>query len=429
MTSALFFIIRCVAILILLQSIVSSMNDGVTLRDVSFWGGILLFLAVSYLYEKKRKMFSVGFLYYFIVVFLANLWGPYRYIKDAYILSLNEVKPNDHYWIFFTITSIVSLLILIYLLCVPANKSLECLSLDTSKLQLKQLYISMLMVFPVWYVSSNEVMWFALVFFTSYFIVVFFQFPKERRNKYLIGGVILSLFVIFKVASTRFIFVKYALPLLLFVIYKYSFPYKKKIDFKYVRLFLVGVIVLLVYGVISEINKLSVLKGDVDVATQLISAFASWDMVTYWIDRQLYRIVTIWTILGGNIIDYVHVHGFMYGLTFIKPLSIFFGFEYISLPLIVADIIGASYAQPGIVAEGYANFGIIGGVINCFIIFVLAELLWNFFRRNNNIFLFLIYIVCFSQTILDGGTINSVLFLLVLGYISFHLLDFIKKRK
>ncbi len=50
------------------------------------------------------------------------------------------------------------------------------------------------------------------------------------------------------------------------------------------------------------------------------------------------------------------VHGFFHGITYVKSFAGYFGFEYVSLPLLSAKYISASYAQPGLIAEGYANF-------------------------------------------------------------------------
>lgn len=430
MSATLFFLTRLVTLVILLQSFIFAISENsVSLRDVSFWFITLAVLWVSFLYEKKRKLFLIGYVYYYIVIFLSNIWAPYRYINDSYIQSLNEVKPNDHYWIFFAISAGATVLILIYLLSISKNRSIGKFKITTNKAQLSRMFYSMLLIIPIWLASSSEVIRFVLVFFTSYFIVVFLQYPSWRRQKMLIAGVCISVFVILQVAGMRFVFVKYALPLVFYFILRCSFLYENKIRLKYLGVFFAGVAVVLIYGVISEISKLSALKGNLDVLSQLVTAFASIDTLGYWIDRQLYRVISIWTILGGNIIDYVHMYGYMFGLTYIKALSVFFGFEYISLPLIAADIIGASYAQPGIVAEGYANFGIIGGILNTASIFFIMEYFWDNFRKNNNVFFFLVYITCFSQSIMDGGSINSVMFLFLLGYFSFHVLDLFKLIK
>lgn len=174
-------------------------------------------------------------------------------------------------------------------------------------------------------------------------------------------------------------------------------------------------------------NKLS--KEGVTLSVDLLYTFASFDTLSYWVDRQIYRIISIWVVLSGNVIEYVNHHGFFYGLTYIKFLASWGGFPYISLPLISAEIIGASYAQPGAVAEGYANFGIIGGAINCFVIFLMAELYLDLYLRKRTILSMLFLFVVFCQVLIDGGTANSVLFLTILGYMSFNSYKIFKTKK
>lgn len=124
--------------------------------------------------------------------------------------------------------------------------------------------------------------------------------------------------------------------------------------------------------------------------------------------NQFYRIFGIWTELGGNIIDFVHKNGFFYGITYVKFLAPYFGFEYVSLPAISARYIQASYAQPGLIAEGYANFGIIG--IGCKYVdsFLLAEYFLDLFLKKRVDYQLSDDNSC-REVLLDGGTINSII--------------------
>ena len=69
----------------------------------------------------------------------------------------------------------------------------------------------------------------------------------------------------------------------------------------------------------------------------------------------------------------------------------------------------ASYAQPGLLAEGYANFGIIGAVVNLLIPFVLAELFLDIFLKKRDGFSICLMTIPFVKVLLDGGTINSII--------------------
>jgi hypothetical protein len=126
--------------------------------------------------------------------------------------------------------------------------------------------------------------------------------------------------------------------------------------------------------------------------------------------RQVYRLFGIWTELGGNIIQHVKVNGFFYGITYVKSFANYFGFDYVSLPLLSAKYISASYAQPGLIAEGYANFGVAGAVLNMLIPFAIAELCLTWFLKKRDPLSICMLTVPFVKILCDGGTINYVVF-------------------
>lgn len=85
-----------------------------------------------------------------------------------------------------------------------------------------------------------------------------------------------------------------------------------------------------------------------------------------------------------------------------KELCTYIRFDYVSLPLISANMIGADYAQPGLVAEGYANWGIYGAIINMIFVFSLQSYCLIIFTKT----IYLKFVTLywnFSQVLLDGG--------------------------
>lgn len=78
-----------------------------------------------------------------------------------------------------------------------------------------------------------------------------------------------------------------------------------------------------------------------------------------------------------------------------------------SLPLLSAKYISASYAQPGLIAEGYANFGVVGAVINMLIPFAIAEGSLTYFLKKRNVLALCILSVPYTKLLFDGGTINN----------------------
>ena len=94
---------------------------------------------------------------------------------------------------------------------------------------------------------------------------------------------------------------------------------------------LLGIIAVLLYGMLSEIVKLNrYWNGNYNLLYELTNFQSYIDFGA----NQFYRIFGIWTELGGNIIDFVHKNGFFYGITYVKFLAPYFGFEYVSLPAI-----------------------------------------------------------------------------------------------
>ena len=80
------------------------------------------------------------------------------------------------------------------------------------------------------------------------------------------------------------------------------------------------------------------------------------------------------------------------------------------LPLLSAKYISASYAQPGLIAEGYANFGVVGAVINMLIPFAIAEGSLTYFLKKRNVLALCILSVPYTKLLFDGGTINNMFF-------------------
>lgn len=95
------------------------------------------------------------------------------------------------------------------------------------------------------------------------------------------------------------------------------------------------------YGMVSELVKLNLYY---DRSYNILSEITNFKSIYDSCVRQVYRLFGVWTELGGNIIQHVKVHGFFHGITYVKSFAGYFGFEYVSLPLLSAKYISASYA-------------------------------------------------------------------------------------
>ena len=175
---------------------------------------------------------------------------------------------------------------------------------------------------------------------------------------------------------------------------------------KVVPLLIFGIFVVMAYGMVSELVKLNLYY---DRNYNILSEITNFKSIYDSCVRQVYRLFGVWTELGGNIIQHVKVHGFFHGITYVKSFAGYFGFEYVSLPLLSAKYISASYAQPGLIAEGYANFGVVGAVINMLIPFAIAEGSLTYFLKKRNVLALCILSVPYTKLLFDGGTINNMI--------------------
>jgi hypothetical protein len=222
-----------------------------------------------------------------------------------------------------------------------------------------------------------------------------------------VGGLLGGLYCLYRVRTNRFLFIQYIMPLLLifFLFVAVNDNYKK--GKKVVPLLIFGIFVVMAYGMVSELVKLNLYY---DRSYNILSEITNFKSIYDSCVRQVYRLFGVWTELGGNIIQHVKVHGFFHGITYVKSFAGYFGFEYVSLPLLSAKYISASYAQPGLIAEGYANFGVVGAVINMLIPFAIAEGSLTYFLKKRNVLALCILSVPYTKLLFDGGTINNMIF-------------------
>lgn len=437
MSVYLFSISRIVASILVLINLISVYKHGFSYREVMLLITLILFLIGSRLYEIKKGIFGPGYLIYFIVVFIIQNVSPYAYIyrySNYYTLVTNSNArvPNDNYTIYFIVFCIINLSIIMYLLLSKnqINKSENLQVILNIREAGIVLFVTIVFLAPLNFLLGGI---FRTIFITAitYFFVSYLFIKESRKNMIYIIGLILSILIMFFLFESRYVVVRYMIPIgLSFILLNYmkNGP-KPKLKIKTKLMVIIGFISILFYGVISEVIKLNSRKG---ISTSFMDiSNIIYDITTLLegIDRQIYRIFEIWTVLGGNIIDFVNINGFFYGITYIKSLAPIIGFDYVSLPELSASMVGANYAQPGLVAEGYANFGIIGAVLNVLLLFFLAETFQHRFIKKKTMFNLLLTTVPFSSVILDGGTINAALFNVIFLIITFSLSFILLKKR
>lgn len=419
--------------ILVIINLTNPLNNSDILRDTMLVFSFFIFFLISKLYQLKRNIFTPGYAIYFIVVFLIFNIGPYSYIYnqislDTILRNPNASIPRDYYPLYFTVFLILNILIFIFLLL---RKKIDInvfkYKLSFNELEAKLILITSLFLLLPFSLLLGTTFKLVLVTTCTYFFINYLLFKEVRKKKTYIIGFLFSIIIVLSHLSWRFIAVEYVVPTIFAFIIVYILKNKsfKKLKISYLFGSCILIFSILFYGIISEMYKL----GRLNSVNDLTNVLFNYDLLILWINRQLYRIVDIWSVLGGNIIEHTNQVGYYYGITYIKVFANLLRFEYISLPKISADMVGANYAQPGLLAEGYANFGILGSVISLFIVFFIAEVMLERFYNNQNMFNLMLLCVPFTKVLIDGGSLNSIIFSIFFCIITFLPVILIKKIK
>ena len=385
-----------------------------------------MFFIVSVLYERKRKVFSVGYLFILINVFIDGVLCP-GYFTDGRLREMEREgvqEPQDFFMLYIGIYFCIMAVLLLYLLCIKKTTD-EIRREDFIKYKrtddIAVVLMGAVILFLNFRLGTSGLVLYVPVL--CYFAVRIL-YTRGKFNLYTVLGLLGGLYCLYRIRTNRFLVIQYIMPLLLifFVFAAVNDNYKK--GKKVVPLLIVGVLAVFGYGMVSELVKLNLYyERDYNILHELTNFKSIYDACV----RQIYRLFGVWTELGGNIIQHAKVFGYFHGITYVKSLAGYFGFEYVSLPLLSAKYISASYAQPGLIAEGYANFGVAGAVVNMLIPFAIAEISLSYFLKKRNPLALCILTVPYTKILFDGGTVNNMIFGILTCVLAFALDIFLNR--
>ena len=407
------------------------LDKKVMLADSNVWErcglllfSLLMFVIVSILYERKRRVFSAGYLFILINVFIDGILCP-GYFTDSRLREMEREgvqEPQDFFLLYLTIYLILMGLIILYLLCVKRTtdeiKQQDFIHYKKAD-DVAVFFMGIIILFLNFRFGTAGLVLYVpvLCYFAARFLCT-----HGEINIYTILGLMGGLYCLYRVRTNRFLFIQYVMPILLIIFLFAAVNDNYKKGKKVVPLLIGGIVLIFAYGMVSEMVKLNLYYGR---SYNILSEIKNFKSIYDSSVRQVYRLFGVWTELGGNIIQHVKIHGFFHGITYVKSLAGHFGFEYVSLPLLSAKYISASYAQPGLIAEGYANFGVAGAVVNMLIPFAIAEGSLTFFLKKRNPLALCILSVPYTKLLFDGGTINNMIFGIASCILAFALCIFL----
>ena len=365
---------------------------------------LVLFLCSSKLFEKKINRISVSYVFFYLVIYLVYSVCACYYTKER-ILAFDQTgfqdwDIRDYYYTYFIGIFLVYLFVIIYLTVLPKCKQIGANGTLVRPNDSRYLLAGgVVLAIGFFLTGEADIIIPGLSTLLCYVIV-------EKKKRVFSLAILCICAVVFRdILLSRFKFIQIVFPvIILFCVY--SNYNRKRIKMGRVYgLLLIGMLAVGIYGTVSEVYKLNTSYG---MDYNIMKVLTSWESMLLFFEKQLYRVTAIWIKLGGYILYHTdQMEDFYWGLTFIKSLSVIFDFEYVSLPIISAGYNYSSYAQPGLFAEGYANFGILGATLNICIVFLFMEFTRREFYKNQTISNFLLMTVPFTKIILDGGSLNS----------------------
>lgn len=413
---------------LLLDKKVMAADNNIWGRCGLLWLSLLVFLIVSVLYERKRKVFSVGYLFLLINAFIDGVVCP-CYFTDSRLREMERegvMEPQDFFSLYLVIYFLFMAIVLLYLFCVKRTtediKRIDFIHYEKTE-DLTVFLMGIIILVLNFRLGTTGLVLYVPVF--CYFAIRWLV-TGGKINIYTILGLLGGVYCLYKVRTNRFLVIEYIMPIILIFFVFVAVNDNRKKGKKVVPLLILGIAAVMAYGMVSELVKLNLYYGrSYNILYEITNLKSIYDSCV----RQVYRLFGIWTELGGNIIQHVKVNGYFYGITYVKGLANYLGFDYVSLPLLSAKYISAGYAQPGLIAEGYANFGVAGAVVNMLIPFGIAEFSLNWFLKKRNALSICVLTVPYTKILLDGGTINYMIFSIATCVLAFALDIFLQWRK
>lgn len=393
------------------------------LRFILEMFSFFMFLAIT-LFFKKKKIFDISYIYYLVVIVINTNISPYYFTKHKIKEIFNNRIPflKDYYLLYFSIYMFISIILLLYLVFLRNNRNSKLIKLKFEKNYQKSIILIGLFI-------AGPLSLFGGTFGNIVYIpilnamFIYFLYEKNKKRVQYFFMLLYSVIIMIPYIPYRFKVIAFIFPLILSFILYINIENKNISYKKIIRYMIFGVIAILIYGVFSEVIKLNMFYNtDINIK----DIFFNIERFVYFIRKQFYRIFGVWVVLGGSIITHVNNNGFFYGITYIKRLAPFFNLPYVDIAILSAKYVDASYAHAGLIIEGFANFGILGAVIAGIIPFFLLEFLFNLFRKKNTIFVFSLLTIPFVKTILDGGSIQMIIYNIFICYIIFSLIKIMK---
>ena len=227
MTKMLFRISRVVALLLGFGMIIYLMEKAYYLRAFIECIMVLTFIGVSFLYERKRKIFSTGYLFLFLVFFITYNLAPCYYIEEN-ILQRKKLEiqvPSDQFFLYVTIYMICMVIIVVELMMKKTVK-LPIKREFTYETDIVVLLMGILFCLPLTvYMGISMALLYVPVFCYAFLRIKIRNYRLSLAIFIMLAGSVIAIlhFIIY-----RYIMVEYILPIILAYLFVESYTEKAK---------------------------------------------------------------------------------------------------------------------------------------------------------------------------------------------------------
>lgn len=370
-------------------------------RIFLFFITLIIFLVITEVFKRKKGL-TFSYLYYYILIAINVNLASYFFNSTQIQQSFNnKIIFKDFYYVYLMIYFLISGIILFYILYLP-NEKIRTIKIQ-NKISLNKIIVLSFLNLPIVYLK-NEI---GLIIL-SINIIYFCHFYSTTRNRikvYILALILLLSIIPF--LTYRYLLIQPLGSCFLYIIY--TKKYRKKYNlFIFILLFFLVIIMIINYGIISEIIKLKLYYNMKNIS--FIEILLDKERYFYFIKKQIYRMFGIWIHLNANMIEYIKENNFFYGLSYLKNFASILGIEYINIPEISAKFIGATYAQSGLIMEGFFNFSYIGATISGLLPFFYLETLNKYFIKKMKIEYIILMIVPLIKIFFDGGSLQMMIY-------------------
>ena len=395
----------------------------------------MIIVVQNFYYKKKNLPILMSWFYIIFFFFFQSVIGSYSFLESNFYANDKHhyfyKEPIYFYLSFmsFIVSSIIHFIYVEYKFIRIYNANLLFFS------NKYKFFIYIICLFLIFYLIFYKILYHFYeginVLYIPFllFLSIYVYKIKKKDIGYYISLFFIAIFLI-KLFGNRYVLFSYLLSFLAIVYYDWFSKTNNMIKIGKIIKYLSIFIIVFFYLLVAFFAKTHTFKESIEMLIENQNLF-------FWgLEHLYYRIFEIYAHLSSIFIEYVNNHNFFFGLTYIKKLYSLISGEPSTLynaNVITAKIYqGYGYAMPGVIGEGYGNFGYLAVFFVPLMIFPILFYFEIKFFKYKTPFWAIMYISGYPGMFFNASTIVHYLFFVVLAlfmYIIYVIFKTILEKK